>query len=207
MKMKRLPIIILMCLIPMSWVQAKLVVNVDFHNGYGKPADTYAAAGTAGFWNVLGSGLGDGTGILDGDGAMTSISLSCTGNLYWVTTPNQMTAGDDAALLRDYLCSAYNSFDLSIFGLENGEYDILVYALGRQDYPYGTTVTINGDTNNQKVMTGIWSGALMEGQTHTKHRVNITNNSVTLSLDKNGDAIINGCTKRLRRGFFGVTWG
>ncbi|OQY04493.1 MAG: hypothetical protein B6I25_06845, partial [Planctomycetales bacterium 4572_13] len=161
-------------------------------NGYNKPADTYAAAGIAGYWNVLDSGLGNGTGILDSTGAMTGISLSCSRSLGATTTPNQTTEGDDAALLRDYLFSGYNDFDLTIFGVENDEYDILVYALGRQDYPYGTTVAINGDVGNQKFMTGIWSGSLLEGQTHTKHRVNITNNSVTLSLDKDGDAIING---------------
>ena len=171
---------------------AGLVINVDFHDGNGKPTDDYTAAGMAGFWNVLGSDLGDGIEILDGAGEATGISISCSRSLGAVTTSHQSTDGNDAALLRDYLVSGYNDFDLTIFGLEANQYDILVYALGRQDYPYGTTVTINGDVDNQKYMTGIWTGSLIEGQTHTKHRVIVNNDPIVLSIDKSSDAITNG---------------
>lgn len=171
---------------------AGLVINIDFHDGNGKPTDDYAAAGVAGFWNVLGSGLGNGAEILDGVGQVTGISISCNLSLFGVTTSNQGTEGNDGALLSDYLVNGAAEFDLTISGLEDGQYDILVYALGRQDYPCGTTVTINGNVNNQKYLTGIWPGSLMEGRTHTNHRVIVNSDPITLSVYSASDAFING---------------
>jgi hypothetical protein len=167
----------------------RFCVNVDFHDGAGTPQQSFSAAGSTGYWNTVGSDLGDSTGIRDTSGAMTTLSISSSRSLFPVTWGNASLEGDSAALLEDYLCSHLNDFVLTISGLSNLVYKLIVYTAPT---PYATTVTINGDFNSSAVMTGNWPGYFEQGSTHTLHYVQVTNGTIRVALQKDADAFING---------------
>jgi hypothetical protein len=81
---------------------------------------------------------------------------------------------------------------MNFLGLPEGLYRFVIYATGRQDFPRATTITPNGDLGSQKSITGIYSGALAEGITHSTMVRSVGTSGISFQIFSSSDGFING---------------
>jgi len=169
--------------------------NIDYADGAGIPAPTYAAAGDAGFWNVFIAGDPEGVPLPLSDdlGDKSDVTVTHT-NLDFFVTPGSGVGGADAALLGDYAGSIGPPFVLDFANLPNGDYAVHTYMATRQDFPAAQTATINDDptTDATTTTTGVWSGSFVEGEIFTRHDVTVTDGTLRLTISDGNDPILNG---------------
>jgi hypothetical protein len=146
-------------------------VNIDFGDDAGTPGSTYAAAGRAGVWNA--SPTGDPFSLVGLDGLPILATLNMGGGFppYW-HSDHPGTLGNDERLLDDFYPVGDILYPTWFEGLQRGEYDVYVYALG-PTVECTTAVTVGEDCSSWdgvQSVTGAWTGELEEGVTHARLR-------------------------------------
>jgi len=105
--------------------------NFDFGPPDSGPPATYAAAGSAGYWNSIPAAHGTNTpGLRDLAGNVTGVSISQIGGFSLLTQNDPLVTGDDAVLLDDFLVTYSPTLETCIYlnGLQAGTYEVLIYA-------------------------------------------------------------------------------
>jgi hypothetical protein len=172
---------------------ALVTINIDFGLPGTGPGSTYAGAGSAGFWNVVDAVTPAGVGqIRDTSGQLTSVTLFTTQNMSDVTPGAQPFSAAHAPLLGDYLVGGANTFTLTLSGLPEGSYSVIVYTVGRQDFPRASTVTPFGNVALAETNTGIYAGSLQEGVTHSVHELFVPSTGLALEIFSPADGFISG---------------
>ncbi|NIO39662.1 MAG: hypothetical protein GTO41_05375, partial [Burkholderiales bacterium] len=127
-----------------GWAQS---VNIDIGRNWGPPANAFgAAAGQAGVWNNINAvGTRD---IVDLGGATTDIDLTLgpafEGNASGPpTTDAERLVGDMFYVCRSFPYCGPPSWSVQMTGVENGAYDVYVYAPSHSSVPTGN-FTVNG---------------------------------------------------------------
>jgi hypothetical protein len=168
-------------------------INIDFGLLGTGPASSNGGAGTPGYWNVVDhvttTGVG---GILDTAGQPTSVVLTTSQNMSAVTPSLQPYNPMDAPLLGDYLVGGANTFTMSVAGLPESFYSVIVYTVGRQDFPHPSTVTPFADPLLAQVNTGVYAGSLQVNVTHSVHDVWVPSTGLLLQIYSPADGFING---------------
>ena len=175
--------------------------NVDVNADFSSPSNAYgAAAGQAGFWNVV-----DPTGptftpapVNDLSGAATTVTLEFNDNLPggW-SQDNLNTFGDDEALLDDLddVGAGNGKVKYTFKGLQNGSYDVFVYAWAPDD-PTGfisVVEVIGGALGLQNCGGANWTGSHVQGVTYVKDTVQVTAGELKLRVTAGtGSASVNG---------------
>ena len=168
-------------------------INIDFGLLGTGPASEYAGAGSPGFWNVIDQVSPSGVGqIRDTVGQLTPLTLTTTQTMVDVTPSAQPFSATDAPLLGDYLVGGANTFTLTLSGLPEGVYSVVVYTTGRQDFPKPSTVTPFADPLLAETNSGVYGGALQEGITHSVHEVSVPSTGLPLRISSSSDGFING---------------
>ncbi|MFN0138076.1 MAG: PEP-CTERM sorting domain-containing protein [Phycisphaerae bacterium] len=158
-------------------------LNIDIGRRGGTPSDTFGGpAGSPGFWNTLDVGRA-GAAIVGLDGGATNVTLESTvllgdPNFPGYYNPQPATAGDPdvAALLDDfvYLNGDVQS-EFAFFGLQPGEYDLVVVGIlvGFPNEP--TDVTWLSDDLSEfqedRIGDAAYGGTWQSGVTHARFRV------------------------------------
>jgi hypothetical protein len=156
-------------------------VNIDFGDGAGTPSSTYAAAGRAGVWNA--SPTGDTFSLVGLDGLPIPATLSMVGGFPpYSHSDHPGTFGDDERLLDDFYPVSDMLRPTWFEGLQRGEYHVFVYALG-PTVEYSTGVCVDEDCTECAVgqlVTGAWTGELVEGVTHAHLRFSVDSGALCL---------------------------
>ena len=176
------------------------VLNVDFGQHGHAPATAYAAAGQAGVWNaVAGLTTTPRGGLVDGIGQtppwLASVTLSADQGMVDVVPHSQPFSNADATLLGDYIVSPQNQAEVYVEGLPEGDYTVLVYLIGRQDFPTSTEVSVTAATSTPESVSvaGTWGDVYVENRSHARFDVTVgADRSLTIALDDGSDAFING---------------
>jgi hypothetical protein len=158
-------------------------VNVDFGAPQGAPSASYAAAGTAGAWNVVGVLPPAQRAPLVGlDGVPVAAEIYMIGGTSLLSFDDPQTAGDDAALLDDMLLGFNNPLDVCIFfeDLENGDYEVLIYAMTPGDPDLESRVRVDFGTPEIVFVGGEWPGFHKVGVTYSRHTVSVTDGKIGL---------------------------
>lgn len=166
-------------------------VNIDFNDAAGTPADDYAAAGLAGFWNTVISDDGVVTPLLGLDGLPTGASVVHDGAGYQITD-QQTTEGNDAALLRDYLFSFGPPMTLDFSGLEVGTYDIYTYTYFHDENSRPFEVWVNDDRETVQEIIGRFDQGFVAGRSHALHTVQVLDGTLAVTIGEGGDPLVNG---------------
>ena len=170
-------------------------INIDFGLPGTAPNSTFGGAGSPGLWNVVDrvttSGFA-GDPILDINGQTTSLMITTSQTMVDVTPSSQPFSPTLAPLLGDYLVGGANTFTMTFLGLPEGLYKFVIYATGRQDVPRATTITTVGDPGSQTSVSGIYSGQLAEGETHSTMIRPVGKSGVAFQIFSPSDGFING---------------
>lgn len=140
---------------------AATMLNIDFGNYYGAPTSDYGAyANQAGVWNEISSTGTTSLVGLNGD-ALSGVSLSLNlnssiesgvnGNI----GPNSGLSANDQALVGDNFFTVLGSWSVTLSGLQNGAYNLYIYADVNNTVPTSaytvngvTGLNLNGSTND-----------------------------------------------------------
>lgn len=145
-------------------------INVDFGAGT-PPADSYAAAGAAGYWNVI--------GVLppyviapleDIHGAPIAAEIYMYGGTDMLSTNNPALSGDDSALMNDMLIGHNDPVDecLWIDKLIDDQYEVLIYAMTPDDSSRLCRVRVDNGSPGPTSVGGAWPGTHEEGVTYER---------------------------------------
>ncbi len=158
-------------------------INVDFSAdpAFAPPA-SYGAAGLAGTWNSLRGDHGvTYFNLLDIHGNVTNVRLKQIGGFQTLHEDDPATTGADDALLDDFLVTYSATLESCLFfdGLENGEYEVILYAWmpTRPDITAYTSVDEEPGFPHL-IVGGAWTGAHQEFVTHSRHIANVTNGRI-----------------------------
>ncbi|WP_411846073.1 hypothetical protein AAFN60_21445 [Roseibacillus persicicus] len=170
-------------------------INIDFGLPGAGPADSFGGAGTSGFWNVVdrvtSTGI-SGRGLVDVDGIRTSVIITTSQSMSDVTPSSQPFSALHAPLLGDYLVGGSNDFTLSIFGLQEGVYEFILYTTGRQDFTRSSLVVPNVEGVSGSTNTGVYDGELVEGVTHARFELPVGSDGIAFDVSSPSDGFING---------------
>jgi hypothetical protein len=178
----------------------KAVLNIDFDDGGSRPDSSYAAAGQAGFWNLL-DGLDETPvgGFIDGQGLsppwLSELTLSADQGMGTTSPHAQPFSHEDADLLGDYLVSGRNDAEILLAGLPEGDYSLLLYFVGRQDYSRATdaSLTVGSTAPQATTVSGTWGDEFAENISHARFTFTVgAEDPVSISFSSPGDAFING---------------
>ncbi len=202
-----------LALIPAAAVSAQSI-NIDFGLPENGPSSSYAAAGLPGVWNSI---EGEHTpfqdpeviyDLVDVSGNPTGAYLYQFGGQQLINNDDITLSGDDAIFLEDGLVTHSTGLEVCIWieGLENGEYEVLMYGL-MPNHPE-TLTKIRHDFNPPNVnIGGAWPGQHEEFVTYSRHIITVTNGKIGshAGIPSGGDtlvgSILNGV--QLRRIIFG----
>lgn len=159
--------------------------NVDFNNttgaGAGLPATGYTAAAGPELATTPWIGLNGAVGPQAMGGGVT-LTWSSSIGLFGFAAPG--LTGNDALLMNDILdlgSSTTNVRTATIAGLVNGLYEVYVYAWAPDSAAFLTAVNIAGQ--GAENIGGAWGGgAFIEGVTHAKKTVNVTNGTLSYTV-------------------------
>jgi hypothetical protein len=112
--------------------------------------------------------------------------------MFDVTPSSQPFSPTLAPLLGDYLVGGANTFTMTFLGLPDGLYKFVIYATGRQDVPRATTITTVGDSGLMTSISGIYSGKLAEGETHSTIIRPVGKSGIAFQIFSPSDGFING---------------
>jgi len=183
-------LLILLACVALSGCAMASVIYIDFctEGNTDLPSTYAAAADAAGVWNGVDGSIGVTPSLLDIAGEQTSVDLRVT-----ATISNQIQNGPDSQtlnlLLQDCLYTSQGyAWNVTLSGLENGAYDVYVYApghpfIGALDY------ALNGVTHS-----GIWGSRdanLDEGTDYEISRINVSGGSLSIAA-ASSDGIFRG---------------
>lgn len=153
-------------------------INIDFGTPGTGPAFTYAGAGLAGAWNVIGAMPNAQVFTLVGlDGVPIAATIYCVGGADILDFNLEGTIGNNQRLLDDMFTSNNNPVDLCLYfqNLQPGWYEVITYAID-PDNPAGLNrVRADFATPGAVMIGGAWPGDLEFGVTHARHFVNVSN--------------------------------
>ena len=156
-------------------------INIDFGAPGQGPSSSYAAAGRAGVWNVIGvmpfSQRFDLVGLA---GQPVAARVYNIGGTAMLTHDNPATTGDDARLLDDMFIAFNNPLDLCLFfeNLVNGDYEVILYGVTPNNAAHQNRMHVDFATPNAVWVGGAWTGAHAEGVTYSRHFVTITDGRI-----------------------------
>lgn len=163
--------------------------NIDVENtasmGGGLPTAAFGGAGLAGMWNPLNAGSTQ-NNLFDILNNPTAASVTIDGFVF-AAPNNQGYAGDDLLMMGDI---ADGPTSITMNGLVDGMYNVIVYAQAPDSTTFLTDVTIGGVT---QTVGGTWGGTYSQGNTHSMHTVNVVGGTFTATISVNsGFASVNG---------------
>jgi hypothetical protein len=135
--------------------------NFDFSDKEGSPATSYAAAGTAGIWNVTPENSSTGTGFTDTTCVHGGVHGGDHGGVAWSITAGDLSgnagagATDFDTLTGDNFFTPSGSWSISLTGLLNGRYDLYLYA------PQNSAVALGDGAANGIAFTSVDGGATL----------------------------------------------
>jgi hypothetical protein len=151
-------------------------INVDFGSG-SAPAESYAAAGAAGRWNLIGVLQPYVRApLVDVAGAPTAARIYMYGATQMLQADNPGTSGDDEALMDDMLIGLNDPVDecLWIESLAEDDYEVLIYAMTPDDPSRMCRVRVDDATPGPVNVGGTWPGAQQRGVTYERFVVHAT---------------------------------
>ena len=151
-------------------------INIDFGSG-STPADTYAAAGAPGRWNLIGV-LPPYTRapLVDVAGSPVAAQIYMYGGTELLLADNPATCGDDGALMDDMLIGRNDPVDecLWIENLVDDDYEVLIYAMTPDDPARMCRVRVDDATPGPVNVGGAWPGAQRRGVTYERFVLHTT---------------------------------
>jgi hypothetical protein len=151
-------------------------INIDFGGG-SIPADSYAAAGAAGRWNLVGV-LPPYTRapLVDVAGSPIAARVYMYGGTELLLADNPATSGDDGALMDDMLIGRNDPVDecLWIENLVDDDYEVLIYAMTPDDPTRMCRVRVDDGTPGPVSVGGAWPGAHQRGVSYERFVVHTT---------------------------------
>jgi hypothetical protein len=151
-------------------------INVDFGAG-SAPADTYAAAGAAGQWNLIGVLPPYVTApLVDIHGARIAAEIYMYGGTDMLSAGNPALSGDDAAPMSDMLIGHNDPVDecLWIDKLIDDQYEVLIYAMTPDDSSRLCRVRVDDGSPGPTSVGGAWHGVHQLGVTYQRFVVQTT---------------------------------
>ena len=151
-------------------------INIDFGAG-SIPADSYAAAGGAGRWNLIGVlPPYERAPLVDITGSPTAANIYMYGGTQLLQFDNPATSGDDGALMDDMLIGQNDPVDecLWIENLVNDDYEVLIYAMTPDDPARMCRVRVDDATPGPVNVGGAWPGAQRRGVTYERFVLHTT---------------------------------
>lgn len=155
-------------------------INVDFGSG-SPPSDSYAAAGAAGRWNLIGVLPGYTTApLVDIHGASIAAQIYMYGGTEMLTSNNPALSGDDAALMNDMLIGRNDPVDecLWISNLVDDQYEVLIYAMTPDDPSRQCRVRVDDGTPGPVNVGGTWPGSQQLGVTYQRFVVQTSGGTI-----------------------------
>ncbi|MEK6676099.1 MAG: hypothetical protein AABZ47_10655 [Planctomycetota bacterium] len=166
--------------------------NIDVGQVGSGPAPTYAAAVSAGIWNVVraehvtpftsGPHPSDYM-LVDINGNPTGVGLHQYGGMDEVNASDPNLSGDNARLLNDYLATHSASLESCAYlnGLQNGWYEVTTYAWMPNQPSIMQKVRFDfhpGDT----FVGGSWPGQHTQGITYARNIIQVTSGNIGLHV-------------------------
>ncbi len=150
--------------------------NITFSPaGVPEPSPSYGAAGPAGFWNVISAPSSDHLRALDG--SLTNVPNFATQAMLPTTDVLPGPTGDDAALLNSFIPLIDVFVNVTITGLENGNYNVIFYGLNSGNISTSWQIAPNFEHTS-----GAWTGQLEEGGTHVMMPATVSDGSLTFGM-------------------------
>ncbi|MCH8851791.1 MAG: BPTI/Kunitz domain-containing protein [Planctomycetes bacterium] len=146
-------------------------VNIDYGEGAGTPPSDYAAAGSSGAWNALSGPMGTPETLVGLDGSPIAATVTLTSGAGGPPSlfDHPGTSGNDAQLLDDYTSGGTDAVGSIFFsGLENGLYEVIVYAWTPGDADVFTAVWEDCTDIISFLIGGTWPGQLEDGITQAR---------------------------------------
>jgi hypothetical protein len=177
--------------------------NIDIGQPGTGPADTYRAAGRAGFWNAIRAEHISGSPsphpsdyfLKDVHGNSTSVRVHQFGGTELLSANDPSVSGDDAALLNDTLITHSIPLKICLFfnGLPVGDYEVLTYAW-MPNHPEIDTIVFHDFTPGTAFVGGAWPGQHEEGVTYARHIVHVSTGFMGphSGLPNGGNTVIGG---------------
>ncbi len=156
-------------------------INIDFGNPGSAPAATYAAAGKAGTWNVIGAIPSSQSVPLVGlYGQSLPATIYHLGGANILSFDNTATTGSDGALMDDMFLSTNNPVDLCLYfsNLQNGTYDVYIYAMDPDNALGQNRVRVDTSSPGPTWIGGAWPGTHQLGVTYSRHTLTVTNGHI-----------------------------
>jgi len=165
-----------------AWSQS---FNIDVGPEGSTPPASYAAAGLAGVWNNVRADhvtpytpgpTPQDVMLVDINGVPTSVGFHQYGGQDLVADDDPGTSGAHAKLLDDHLATHSATLESCMYlnGLEDGPYEVLIYAWMPND-PGVMQKTRFDFHPGFEIVGGTWTGAHEEGVTFSRHLVEAEN--------------------------------
>ena len=164
-------ILALICSVSLMPSAVAQSVNIDYGDGAGTPAADYAGAGSPGVWNALAGLTGTPEALVGLDGTPISATVTLTSGAGGPanTFDDLGTSGNDEQLLDDYTSGGTDATGSILFsGLDNGSYDVIVYAWTPGSPDVFTVVWDDCAAIISFLIGGSWPGSLEDGITHAR---------------------------------------
>ncbi len=141
--------------------------NIDMGSLAGTPSSGFAAVGLPGYWNDRPTSEYPQPPLRDLRGATTEVYLHRLPRRHY-TVDNAGTTGEMESLLDDFCLAGTDAASEWLFvGLQNGDYEVVVYAWHPTDPAITAEVGVSGlDLSQWQRVGGEWPGAFVENTTH-----------------------------------------
>ena len=146
-------------------------INIDYGNGAGTASDSYAGAGMTGVWNALSGPTGVPEALFDLGATPIPATVTLTGGAGGAPTmfDHPATSGAVEELLDDYTSGGTDATGSILFsGLENGVYQVIVYAWTPGDPDVFTAVWEDCSDITSHLIGGTWPGQIEDGITQAR---------------------------------------
>jgi MYXO-CTERM domain-containing protein len=159
-------------------------MNIDINQNGGIPSNLYGGVlNQPGHWNSIdGAVVGHNQGVTDlGNNWFGTTWTNDTGNNF-LLFDDPGTSGDVEALMDDgFELGGPGSLDtFSLHILQNGIYNVAVYAWTPGTAPFSTSVSVNGLPSQN--LSGLWPGGHQLGVTYALFE-NVSVNNFTMTID------------------------
>lgn len=157
-------------------------MNIRFGSAVAAPDDDFAGVGLAGYWNSFLGAQSTYYALADLAGNSTGATLYNIGGTALVHTDSLATSGDFESLLDEYVVTYSTSLETCLFfaGLDNGTYEVMTYAWLPNQPTIESRVRLDEAPGQNQFIGGEWPGGLVEGVTHARHVIQVTDGGIGL---------------------------
>lgn len=123
--------------------------------------------------------------LVDLDGNPTSVRFSSLGSPAPISIDDVGTSGDFASLFDDFVPGIGDVvLQYELTGVAEGEYDVIVYSWFPGSPTMNSLIFVDTATDASHAVTtgGSWPGGLVEGVTHSTHRVTVTDGRIVIDM-------------------------